>query len=185
MAAFTFKGSGFGGSKASRDANYVTPGHYVMRIDSVRMKANRKSEPIFVVEMTPIHVLAEDPLTETEGLMNGIPTVSNKRGVPCTHLIPLTGPGQEMAMPNMMAFAESLVPGLADESPAEKEAVMDTIVSDEQPLAGLLVEVVARCIVTRKKTHFTKITYIGIVSDEERLKRGLITQEQYDAIPKS
>ena len=47
-----FRGSGFGGAKASRDANYVTPGHYIMRIDSVRMKQNRNEKEIFVVELT-------------------------------------------------------------------------------------------------------------------------------------
>ena len=52
---------------------------------------------------------------------------------------------------------------------------MDIIMSDEQPLAGDLVEVMARSIRTRRDTDFTKITYVGAISNEDRLKRGLIT----------
>jgi hypothetical protein len=177
-----FKGSGFGSAKANRDANYVTPGHYINRIESVQMKKNRSDKPIFVIEMTPIHVLAEDQLLEQDGKMNGKPVRSNKRGILCTHLIPLTGPGEDMAWGNIMAFGEAIIPGFAEADEAEREETMDLVCEDDQPLAGILVEVVARSIKTRRETDFTKITYVEVVDDAERLKRGLITQEQFDLL---
>jgi hypothetical protein len=177
-----FKNSGFGGTKASRDANYVTPGHYVVRLDSVRMKTNKDDDPIFVIEQTPLHIIAEDKLEEQGGCMNGKPVRSNKRGVQATHLIPLTGKGKAMAWPNIMAFGEAVIPGFAEASEADKEETMDLVVTDEQPLAGLMVEVVARSIKTRSESDFTKITYVGVVDNAWRLEHKLITQEEFDLL---
>ncbi len=181
--------SGIGKTKASLDAGYVTPGHYVNRIDAVKMKLNNDDNPIFVIEQTPLHVISVDLLPDATyqgkslpGTMNGKPTSSNKQGVACTHLISLTGPGVKMAKSNMKAFAESCLPGFAEASDPEQEAMMAIIVSAEQPLAGMIVEITARSIRTGNNTDFTKITYVGEITIEERLARGLITQEQADAL---
>jgi len=160
---------------ASRDANYVTPGHYVMRIDDVRLKKNRKEEPIFVIEMTPLHVLASELCK-----MNGKDTASNKQGVPCTHLIPFTGPGKDMALPNIKAFVLGCQPG-TDEADIDEDA-MQFIVSDDQPLSGSVVEVVARSIRTKSDKDFTKINYVGPMSLKDRLDRALIDEETYNLL---
>jgi hypothetical protein len=178
--------AGIGGAKASRDANYVTPGHYVMRLDGVWVRPNRLGNDNFIVEMMPLHVLAEDPCT-----MNGKPTFSNKKGIPCSHLVPFVGKGAEMALPNIKGFAECCVEGFAeaqdevDENGNVQEQILKLIVTDDQPLSGLMVEVIARSIRTKSDSDFTKITYVEVVDDAWRLKRGLITQEEYDLLAKS
>jgi hypothetical protein len=169
--------SGIGQTKASRDANYVNPGGYIMRIDSVRMKKNRKDGPIFVIELTPLHVLREEST-----LMNGVDVKSNRLGVGCTHLIPFTGPGAEMALPNIKAFAETVIPGFAEAGGKEQEEALALVTGDEQPLAGMMVEITARPIVTRSKKDFTKVNYVEVVDDAARLKRELITQEEFDLL---
>lgn len=181
--------AGLGNTKESKDANYVTPGHYIMRLDNVRMKENRKGDAIFVVEQTPIHLLRADLLEEQGGCMNGIPTRSNQEGIPCTHLISFAGAGAEMAMPNIKAFAVAVIDGFA-EAAGQKDAdgndlqeqIMALVVSDEQPLAGTMVEVIARSIKTRAKKDFTKVTYAQVISNEQRLQMGLISQEEFDLL---
>jgi len=193
--------TGAGTTKSSRDSNYVTPGHYIMRIESVRQKLNREDAAIFVIEMLPIHVIAKDLLEDNRqpGTMNGTPTFSNKKGVPCSHLISFTGPGKDMALPNIKAFAEVLVPGFAeafgemaiDPDTKEKydvqERTLEGLVEEDgefaQPLAGMLVEVIARSIVTQKsKKDFTKITYVQTLDDADLVRMEIMTQEQYDLL---
>lgn len=171
--------AGIEGVKASRDANYVTPGHYVMRLDAVKIKENRKGEPIFLVEMTPLHVLvAEEVVAKTK---KGNETLrSNKPGVPCTQLISFAGPGGDMALPNIKAFVCG-VTGCAEEEVTQD--VMKSITSEEQPLAGVMVEVSARLIRTRNTDlDFTKVKYIRRVTNEDRLRSNWITKEEYDAL---
>ena len=165
-----------GGVDASRDSNYVNPGHYIMRIDAVKMKENRKGDDIFIVEQTPLHVLAAE-----ECMMNKAPTRSNKPGITCSHLIPFAGPGKDMALPNVKAFAETVVEGFA-ENPDKQAALMLVITGDKQPLAGLMVEVVARSIVTRSGSDFTKVVYVEVVDNAWRLERELITPEQFELL---
>ena len=168
--------AGMKDTKASRDANYVTPGHYVMRVDGVHLRENRSNQPIFIIEMTPLHVLSSETC-----LMNNVNTVSNKAGVPCTHLIPLEGKGKDMALPNIKAFLLAAIEG-SEDADIDEETVND-VVADNQPLAGLMLEVTARSIRTKANTDFTKVVYRrGEVTDQERLDRKLITKEQFEML---
>jgi len=176
--------SGIGKTKASMDANYVTPGHYVNRIDRVILKKNRTGSDIFIIEMTVLHALSVE-----ETVMNGKTLSSNREGLPCSQLISFAGAGAEMALPNIKAFAQAVVEGFVeaqDQKDAEgndlQELVLASIVSDDQPLAGMMVEVTARSIRTKKDTDYTKVSYVGEVDNAWRLKRGLITQEQMDLL---
>lgn len=173
--------AGIGGVKPSQDSSYVTPGHYVARIDAVVVKTNRKGGDNFIVEMTILDVLRAE-----EVVMNKETKVSNKKGAPASHLIPFTGAGAEMALPNIKAFALTVVEGYAEADEAQQEKLMPIIVGKAQPLAGLMVEVVCRAIVTKKGNDFSKVTYADVVSHEWRLQRGLITQEDFDLlVPKT
>ena len=163
---------GVGQVKASNDANYITPGRYKARIERVETKENKDGSPIFVIELFIAEVLGVDLLEglTPPGCMNGKPTRTNKQGEIATHLIPFTGKGATMALPNIKAFASVVVDGfnelagqVDDDGNDKQELLLQMICGEDQPLAGTEVEVYARSIKTRASTDFTKITYVEVL----------------------
>jgi hypothetical protein len=122
-------------------ANYFKPGHYLVRIDRVLGKKNRKDEDQFIVEMTVIHVY------------NDMEGKGHKVGEECANVINFK---HDMALPNVKRFCMAVLQRPeADITPT----VCERIVSDKQPLAGVIVEVQAINTVTKKGNDFTDVGY--------------------------
>jgi len=138
--------------KASGNNNYVMPGVYRAKIDSVTMKRNRKQEDIFVIQMTVLEIVA--PISKTA---SGKQTESNPTGTSMSHVIKFAGPGAEMALPNIKGFCIAAIDGFADAS--NQTELIKMIYSDAQPLAGQEILVEAVGILTKRDTDFTQIRY--------------------------
>lgn len=174
--------AGVGQAKASHDNNYITPGHYISRVDAVKMKEDcRDGGDAFIVEMIPLFVLAE-----VDEPMNGIPTRSNKAGVKMSHVVKNAGPGKDYFLPNVKQFAETAIDGFAESSDEDQEKLLKRIVAEDQPLAGKVVlEVVARSIVAKgSKKDVTRVTFVKTIDNSDLLAMKLITQEEYDIMQK-
>lgn len=111
--------------------------------------------------------------------MNGVTVRSNREGLSTSHLISFAGKGAEMALPNIKHFAERCVDGFDGADDETQEKALALVVSEAQPLTGLMVEVAARSIPTKEGKDFTKITYVGVVDDKWRVERGLISEQDY------
>lgn len=168
----------FGGieDKASSfDANYVRAGTYITRIGGAYLRKNRTGEQNFIIEHTVLHVLDDD---DGRG---------HKVGEEISHVIPNHGGGKDMFLPNVKHFVkktigcteeevtEEIVEGVVDEGEEGKDGER----KGGQPFAGLVVEWTGRGILTKKEKPFTRVTYVGQVTLEERLERGLITEDDF------
>lgn len=122
-------------------ANYFKPGHYLVRLDKVLGKKNRKGEDQFVIEMTIVHVY------------NDMDGKGHKVGEECANVINFK---HDMALPNVKRF---LMACLQRPEQDITPQVCDRVVSDKQPLAGLIVEVQAINTVTKKGQDFTDVGY--------------------------
>jgi len=177
MARNPFKG--FKDQKPSRRDSYIQPGSYVLRIDSVRLKENRSEDHNFVIETTVLHVTDyQEGIAKTK--KGDKPFKSNAVGSQATHLLPLHGNGKESSLADIKAFSLTLIPDA--EADDIDEEVMLGIVSDDQPLAGMMVRVRAYHVRTNADLDFTRVAYEAVVTNEDRLREGLITQEQFDLL---
>lgn len=156
--------SGLKDAKLRVDANYVRPGHYLMRIDKCKTAENRKHEDFCAVEMTCVHVMDDD---------NG---AGHK-------------PGEEPSWLTMVKsdyFASDIltficnVMGLDPNDLSEKERIeaAEMVFGEEddkdhdQPLSGTVVEVKARAVKLKDSDKdFTKVSWCREVPASELIER--------------
>lgn len=150
MAKSVFKG--IGNAKVLKDANYVRPGHYWVKVERCRIGENRKKQELAFIEMTVIDVL--DPETSV-----------HRVGEAITHAVRADN---DYFLPEVLAFI-SVAAGVDIEtaSDAEKEQAANMVFGDENPLGGTILELFARNIVTKENKDFTKINYRREVSYQE------------------
>lgn len=131
------------------DANYIGPGKYLLRIDKVKVEQTRKREDFFAVEMTVLHVL-----DDLEG------QAAHRVGDGVTWLIKNAGDSADYFLPEISAFVKAVVgEDLASMDDEEAESCVDQMVADDQPLAGMLIEVHARHVATQSGGTFTKVAF--------------------------
>lgn len=130
-----------GNVKAKVQANYISPGHYVCRIDKVLAKQNRKQEDTFIIEMTVIHVF-DDNDGKGHKIGEEISNVINFR--------------HDMALPNIKRFLCAVLDRPESDITSQ---VCERVCSDKQPLAGLIVEIQAKPTVTKAGNDFTDVGY--------------------------
>lgn len=148
---------GIAGTKASKDANYIRPGNYVLFIDRIKQDKNRQDVPFVAVETTVLAVLAKE--TNDDGVV-----VSHKAGESVTDMYMAGGKGAEMFLPNIKAMVMALVGCAEDDVDEEACKVM---VSDAQPMAGIVAKVQAREITTKGGNPYTKVSYQGVLTSSE------------------
>ncbi len=147
---------GMDGAASSRDSNYVIPSHTLMRINKVKSGITRREEGFFAVEFTVVHDCSPEKYERS------------KYG----HLVGEDVTWMAMAkhdsfLGNVKQFVSSTL-GMEDDAIGKDE--VNTICGDEQPLAGMVVEIVARNIITRANKDFTKVSFKGEVEQAEVAK---------------
>ncbi len=155
--------------KASFDANYTRAGHYIALLRLVAIKQNGSGDDNFVIEQTILHVINDD-----DGKGHSV-------GEECSHLIPNHGKGKRMFMGNVKHFIMKVI-GCTDEEVTEEivEGVVDEKSEKAQPFADLVVEWTGRTRLAKESgLPYTKMSYQGVVSLEDRLERGLITEDDF------
>lgn len=144
---------GMGGAKSRMDSNYVIPSHFLGRINKCKIGKNRKDEGFFVVEMTVIHDC------QPEKYQRGI--YGHQPGEEVSHMMMSK---HDSFLGNVKGFISTTLE-MSDETIGEEEAL--AISADDQPLAGTVIEVVARNVVTRAGNDFTVVNYKGEVPMEQ------------------
>ena len=138
-------------AKPRIDANYERQGHYYELINRVKEDTSRKLEDFAAIEKTIILVI-DDAAGQ-----------GHRVGEAITHMLMYK---HDAAVADLQAFI-SVVAGLSPES-LTKEMV-DMVFSDQQPFAGMVVEVLSRMITLKTGAPFTKITYKRTVPASELL----------------
>lgn len=131
-------------AKASFDAQYLREGHYLLRIDRVKADQTRAKDEFLAVEMTVLH-------TYMDGF--GDPAKWHKPGEAVSHLMMKK---HDSFLGNVKAMLSALMG--VHESEVTKQDCID-VSGEGQPMAGMVIEVTARTIMTRQQKPFTKITY--------------------------
>lgn len=132
---------GIDDAKPSASGNYIRPGHYFARIDGVRLVKKFTGEDFLAIEMNVVQVLDDEDGT------------GHRVGEDITHLLKSTQPS---FLGNVKQFICATL-GCSPDEVGKAEA--DRVTSDEQPLAGIVIEFVARTTTTRAGKPFTKVTY--------------------------
>lgn len=159
-----------GDVNASGNNTYVRPSRYLAEITGVFMKQNRSGEDIFVIEMIVRKVLAV-----VEKTAEGHDNVPNAVGTKMSHVIKFTGPGADMALPNIKGFLNATVEGFREANNEEQQAAVHYVAGDEQPLRGVVVEVDAAAILTKSsRKDFTQIRYDRSLDESEQREAGIL-----------
>lgn len=132
---------GIDDARVSGDGNWVRPGHYFARINGVKLTKKFTGEHFLAVEMQIVQALDDDEGT------------GHRVGEDVTHLMKASSPS---FLGNVKQFVSATL-GCSPDEVGKAEA--DRVTSDEQPLAGIVVEFVGREITTKAGRPFTKVTY--------------------------
>lgn len=135
---------GVEGAKASFDASYVGAGHYLCRIDRVKADKTRSKDDFLAVEMTVLHVFMDGA---------GEPAKWHKAGSAVSHLMMAK---HDSFLGNVKAMVAAVM-GVHESEVTEKDC--EDLSGAGQPLAGMVIELKAREILTRANKPFTKVTY--------------------------
>ena len=144
--------SGIQAARAKMDANYERAGHYLERIDRVRVDISRKQETYIAIEKTIIFIIDGD---DGKG---------HKPGEQITHMLMQK---HDMFLPNVKAFIAAAV--TMDAEQITPQEAMD-VCGASQPLTGTVVECRNRMIQTKAGQPFTAITYMREVPASELLQ---------------
>lgn len=144
---------------SANGGSYVKPGHYFLRIDRVKAGDSQQGSGAFVaIEMTVLGVFPDgDPVLD-EGF-NIVPDSWHRPGETVTHLMMQKHASFQA---NYKAFVAN-VGGIPEEKVSETHCVQVT----EGLFEGLIVEVRARTIKTRKGSPFTVVGYSREVPPSE------------------
>lgn len=146
---------GMGSAKSRMDSNYVIPSHFLALITRCKIGKNRKDEGFFVVEMQVIHNCEPD---KYERMKYG-----HQPGEEVSHMMMSK---HDSFLGNVKGFISNTL-DMPDDDIGEEEAL--TVSGDDQPLAGTVIEVVARNTVTKAGNDFTVVNYKGEVSMDQIL----------------
>lgn len=139
-------------AKTSFDSNWVRPGRYQAEIMGVKLTQKFTGEKFLAIELRVVNVLDD----------NG--GQGHRVGEDITHMLGVMKPG---FLSNFKQFLASTL-GVNPEDVTKEGA--DKAVSEEQPLAGIVVELEARTIMVgpNKDKPFTKVMYRGeVVATED------------------
>lgn len=154
---------GAGKSTGKKNANYIRPGHFLMRINQCKTDENRKKEPFAAVEGTVICILDSD--------------TEHRLGEDVTFLIKKASDYFEDEMVSFLGAATGM--DVKSETDENKEQALAAIFESDNPLSGTVLEVFAKNIVLKESGRdFTQITWRGEV-EPHRLK-DILSDEELD-----
>lgn len=133
--------SGIGNAKALLESEYIKPGTYWLRIDRNKIDKNRKGLVFAAIEMTVVRVLDD---------LNG---TGHRIGNSVTHLVMQAN---DYFLSEIKSFIGNVM-GIQPEQISEDHA--NLVFGPDQPLAGTVVEMQARNVVTQAGKDFTRIVY--------------------------
>lgn len=145
---------GIGAAKPRIDANYMRQGHYLVRINNCKLDRNRKQILFSAIEMSVVKVFDD---CAGQG---------HRVGEDITWYIDQTK--ADYFLPEVRTFIAN-VSGAPFEQIGEAEA-MD-VYGQNQPFAGLVVEVKGRLTVTNNNRNFTRISFVREVPAAEALQQ--------------
>ena len=110
-------------AKTMNSGTYLKPGHYLARIDAVKLAKNRKQADYVAIEMTCLHTFpdSEKPADGTE---------SHRPGDSMSDVMTSTN---DLFLSKVKTFVAKTL-HVRDEEVTEREA--DLVMSDAQPLKG-------------------------------------------------
>ena len=144
---------GMGSAKSCMDSNYVIPSHALARINKCKIGKNRKDEGFFVVEMTIVHNCEPDKYERGK--------YGHQPGEEVSHMLMSK---HDSFLGNVKGFISNTL-DMEDEGIGEDEAL--AVAAEDQPLAGTVIEFVARNVVTKAGNDFTVVNYKGEVPMEQ------------------
>lgn len=147
---------GMGDAASRLDANYVIPSHFLAIINKCKIGENRKGEGFFVVEMTVVHDCEPDKYQRG--------TWGHAVGEEVSHMMMAK---HDSFLGNVKGFISNTL-NMEDDTIGEEEAI--AVAADDQPLAGTVIEVASRNVVTRAGNDFTVVNYKGEVEMEDVVK---------------
>ena len=114
-------------------ATYHGRGRYLQRIERIKLEEDRAGVPMFIIEMTVLHVLDNE----------GSHPTAHRVGETVSFLVKKSNVdyfGREIS-----AFVKNVLEeDLTQMSDEESESIIEAIVADQQPLAGTVVETFGR-----------------------------------------
>lgn len=149
--------------RASNGTPFLTTGHYWLLLNKLRTGKNHLHEQFVVADFTCLRLLSGTD-------------ASIKPGAECSHMFMQKHASAAANLKNLLVAAS----GFREEEIDEEFCLV--AVSDQNPLAGIVVEANAREITTRQNKPFTKITYSRAVPPAE-LKLALLPEEQAHFFP--
>jgi len=150
--------SGIRTAKATLDANYLRPGHYVCRIDKCKIDQNRKKITFAAIEMTVIQVRDNE---QGQGHSQG----------ECVTFYVDQG---DYFLPEIKSFIGNVM-GIPQDQITEEHAA--EAFGEGQPLVGTCAEVQARQITTKNGGVFTRVSFRREVPAAE-IKQILSPEEE-------
>lgn len=140
------------GAKAAGDKKpYLLPGQYTVRIDKVKDVDGFEGDLFFVIEMEILKSSNED--VEVGKLFSQVIKYNQSMG--------------PVNVKRFILCANGLDPDDPDNDDEVGEDEVELVLSDEQPLTGVEMELQCDVIETKKGTDFTKHTWFPIEDDEE------------------
>lgn len=148
LIARTFGSGKLKNAKVGKEGNWLRGGHYLARIDFVKLDQNRKGQTGFFVELTILHCYNPK---------DADPTLPHDKrhalGEEATHSM---WSHHDAFLGNVKAFLHKIL-----ETPLEEvdESHIDLVTAEDQPLSSTVVELKARATFTKQDKPFTKVNY--------------------------
>ena len=177
------------GAKASADSNYFTPGEYLVRIDRVLEKRNRKENDIFIVECTIAHVFTATGSVVVEPAPGEENLAPKKPGEQVGWVVNFSGKGADSAPGNVKAFILNVTDSEeAETNEDDLRKCYEQIVGPEQRLAGQFCRVSAvqrpsRVEPGKPQTFWTKVSWKSIVDADYVAKNTTQDEKNRLGIP--
>ncbi len=163
-ASAVSKYAGLATTQVTQRGNYLTPGHYLLRVNSFRKQVGFRAGPMFVGNLNVIHVFADSPAT------------ANPEGQEVSEVLKESN---RAFMPRMRAFIDAAGALTQDDWTNDGgDAIVGEASGDSQPLAGKIVEARATLVVKETAQNkpqselqptdvYTRVDYLRNVTIEE------------------
>jgi len=151
---------GIGQTKMSMQSNYAKPGRYVVFIQSIKVGTSRKGEDFVAVQKKCLEVIASE---------------GDQGHYPGEEFADLQMARHDSFLPNFKSMVYTL--SGADSQDEIDEEACDYVTSDDQPFAGLIVEVDNITRVGKDSgKEYTRKSYKRVLTEEEIEER--FTEEE-------
>jgi hypothetical protein len=151
-------------------SNYIEEGHFILRIDAVKVGVSRKKADFVAIESTVLSNFDEGD------------EANHAVGDNVTHMLMVQ---QDMFLSSFKTFickSMGVEPDEVSAEACEQACNMDPEKGTVQPMAGIFVEVVCKDITTKKGSPFTVVNYKGPV-DAKRVAALMSEKDMIKVFP--